>query len=83
MPPLTQCNKLKFWDDLINKESMLHHFQPSSQITRAIQDVAEAYCMIPITSNQWPGLVVRLCSADEFAINLCNDFGLTSAEGSA
>jgi len=47
----------------------------------AIRDVAEAYRTIPIVSDQWPGLVVKLVDEDQFAINICNNFGLTSAGG--
>ena len=53
----------------------IFNLPPGSQA--AIRDVAEAYRTIPVTSDQWPGLVVRLLGNDEFAINLCNDFGLT------
>ena len=56
-----------------------HNLPPGSQA--AIRDVAEAYCTIPITPDQWPGLVVKLLDEDEFAINICNNFGLTSAGG--
>ena len=52
---------------------------PRSQA--AIRDVAEAYRTIPISSDQWPGLVVKLLDKDQFAINTCNNFGLTSAGG--
>ena len=47
----------------------------------AIRDVAEAYRTIPILPDQWPGLVVRLVDDNQFAINVCNNFGLTSAGG--
>ena len=57
----------------------IFNLPPGSQA--AIRDVAEAYRTIPVISSQWPGLVVRLRGDDEFAINLCNDFGLTSAGG--
>ena len=51
---------------------------PGSQAS--IRDVAEAYQTIPISPEQWPGLVVKLCDDDQFAINT-NNFGLTSAGG--
>jgi hypothetical protein len=57
----------------------IFNLPPGSQA--AIRDVAEAYRTIPITADQWPGLVVKLLNDDEFAINICNDFGLTSAGG--
>ena len=43
--------------------------------------MAEAYCTIPITYSQWPGLVVKLWENDSFAINTCNNFSLTSTGG--
>jgi hypothetical protein len=57
----------------------IHNLPPGSQA--AIRDVAEAYRTIPITPDQWLGLVVKLLDDDEFAINTCNNFGLTSAGG--
>jgi len=57
----------------------IHNLPPGSQAS--IRDVAEAYRTIPITPNQWPGLVVKLHDDDSFAINTNNNFGLTSAGG--
>lgn len=37
--------------------------------------------MIPILPAQWPGLVIRLQAEDQFMVNVCNNFGLTSAGG--
>jgi hypothetical protein len=47
----------------------------------SVHDVAEAYRMIPALPSQWPGLVMRLEADDQFAVNVCNNFGLTSAGG--
>ena len=58
---------------------IVYNLPPGSQA--AIRDVAEAYRTIPITPSQWPGLVVKLLDEDKFAINICNNFGLTSAGG--
>jgi hypothetical protein len=57
----------------------IHNLPPGSQAS--IRDVAEAYRTIPITHTQWPGLVVKLREDNSFAINTCNNFGLTSAGG--
>ena len=57
----------------------IHNLPPGSQA--AICDVAEAYHTVPIISDQWLGLVVKLLGDDEFAINTCNSFGLSSAGG--
>ena len=57
----------------------IFNLPPGSQA--AIRDVAEAYRTIPIVADQWPGLVVKLLEEDEFAINTCDNFGLTSAGG--
>jgi hypothetical protein len=39
--------------------------------------------IVPFLSftSQWPGLVVKLRDENSFAINTCNNFGLTSAGG--
>ena len=58
---------------------IIYNLPPGSQA--AIRDVSEAYRTIPITSDQWPGLVVKLLDDDQYAINVCNNFGLTSAGG--
>ena len=57
----------------------IFNLPPGSQA--AIRDVAEAYRTIPILPEQWPGLVVKLREEDKYAINICNNFGLTSAGG--
>jgi hypothetical protein len=57
----------------------IFNLPPGSQA--AIRDVAEAYRTIPIAPEQWPGLVVKLLDEDQYAINTCNNFGLTSAGG--
>ena len=57
----------------------IFNLPPGSQA--AIRDVAEAYRTIPIIADQWPGLVVKLLDEDEFAINTCDNFGLSSAGG--
>ena len=58
---------------------LIAHLPPGSQAS--VQDVAEAYRTIPAHPNQWPGLIIRLQGEDSFAINVCNNFGLTSAGG--
>ena len=52
----------------------------------ACRDVAEAYRIIPLAENQWPGTVVRLdedgpTNAKTFAINTCACFGKKSSGG--
>jgi len=47
----------------------------------AVRDVAEAYRTIPIKPSQWPGLVVRLAEEDQYAVDTCCCFGLTSSAG--
>jgi hypothetical protein len=47
----------------------------------SVCDMAEAYQTIPITPEQWPGLVVKLRDDNQFTINTNNNFGLTSAGG--
>ena len=52
---------------------------PGSQAS--VRDVAEVYRTIPADPSQWPGLVIRLQEDDQFAVNICNNFGLASAGG--
>ena len=47
----------------------------------SVRDVAEAYRTVPANPSQWPGLVIRLQAEDQFAVNVCNNFGLASAGG--
>jgi hypothetical protein len=37
--------------------------------------------MIPAAPSQWSGLVIHLQAEDQFTVNVCNNFGLTSAGG--
>ena len=52
---------------------------PGSQAS--VRNVAEAYQTIPTLPSQWPGLVIHLQDDDQFAVNVCNNFGLMSAGG--
>ncbi|KAF7348033.1 Reverse transcriptase/ribonuclease H [Mycena sanguinolenta] len=52
---------------------------PGSQ--GAIRDVAEAYRTVPTCASQWPGAVVRLSPNDEFAVDTCVAFGVSSGSG--
>lgn len=58
---------------------LIARLPPGSQAS--VRDVTEAYRTIPATSSQWPGLVIRLQAENQFAVNVCNNFGLTSAGG--
>jgi hypothetical protein len=58
---------------------IIWHLPPGSQAS--IQDITEAYCTVPITPMQWPGLVVKLRDPNQFTINTNNNFGLTSGGG--
>ena len=55
------------------------YLPPGSQAT--VHNIAKAYRTIPVAPSQWLGLVIRLQAKDQFAINVCNNFGLTSAGG--
>ena len=67
------------WSTFATMCFTIHNLPPRSQA--AICNVAEAYHTIPIISEQWPGLVIKLLDEDKYAINTCNNFGLTSASG--
>ena len=59
--------------------TLVDNLPPGSQ--GACRDVAEAYRIIPLAPDQWPGLVVQLANPDEFGINKCNSFGCATAGG--
>jgi len=59
--------------------TLIDNLPPGSQ--GACRDVAEAYRIIPLAPDQWPGMVVQLSKPDEFGINKCNSFGSATAGG--
>ena len=67
------------WGTFSTVALLIARLPPGSQAS--IRDVAEAYRTIPALPAQWPGLVIRLQADDQFAVNICNNFGLTSAGG--
>lgn len=67
------------WGTFSEASLLFLRLPPGSQAST--RDVADAYRTIPLAQDQWPGTVVRLSDKDEFAINLCNCFGLASAGG--
>ena len=67
------------WGTFTTVALLFSRLPPGSQAS--VRDVAEAYRTIPVAPAQWPGLVVRLQADDQFAVNICNSFGLSSAGG--
>ena len=67
------------WGTFTTVTLIIAHLPPGSQAS--VHDMAEAYCTIPAKPDQWPGLIIHLRVDDQFAINVCNNFGLTSAGG--
>ena len=67
------------WGTFTTVALLIARLPPGSQAS--IRDVAEAYRTIPVQPAQWPGLVIRLQAEDQFAVNVCNNFGLMSAGG--
>ena len=67
------------WGTFANTCRLLWTLPPGSQ--GAVRDVSEAYRTIPLHPSQWPGAVVRLSDNDNFAVDTCNMFGLSSAPG--
>ena len=59
--------------------TLIDNLPPGSQ--GACRDIAEAYRIIPLAPDQWPGMVVQLAKPDEFGINKCNSFGSATAGG--
>jgi hypothetical protein len=67
------------WGTFSTVDLLFARLPPGSQAS--VRDVAEAYRTIPVAPSQWPGLVIHLQAHDQFAVNVCNNFGLTSAGG--
>jgi hypothetical protein len=67
------------WGTFTTVALLIARLPPGSQ--GSVRDVAEAYRTIPAHPSQWPGLVIRLQGEDQFAVNVCNNFGLTSGGG--
>jgi len=67
------------WGTFTTVALLIARLPPGSQAS--VCDVTEAYRTIPVTPSQWPGLVICLQADDQFAVNVCNNFGLTSAGG--
>ena len=67
------------WGTFATVYLLVAHLPTGSQA--AVRDVAEVYRTIPAAPSQWPGLVIRLQDKDQFTVNICNNFGLTSAGG--
>ena len=48
----------------------------------AVRDIAEAYRIIPLHKNQWPGIIVKISNnLEQFTLNTCNSFGCATAGG--
>ena len=78
----SQINSDEFpctWGTFSTVFLLVARLPPGSQAS--VRDVAEAYRTIPADASQWPGLVIRLQEDDQFAVNICNNFGLASAGG--
>ena len=80
-PPMLSINMRMSADEFTTSYStfpivslLLSFLSPESQ--GAVQDVAKAYCTIPIHALQWRGLVVCL-SKSQFAIDTALCFGFT------
>ena len=67
------------WGTFSTFTLLIVQLPPSSQAS--IRDVMDAYRTIPVLPDQWPGLVIRLQAEDQFAVNVCNNFGLTLGGG--
>jgi hypothetical protein len=67
------------WGTFATVALLISRLPPGSQAS--VRDVAEAYRTIPAIPSQWPGLVICLQADDQFAVNVCNNFGLMSAGG--
>ena len=67
------------WGTFATVALLISRLPPGSEAS--VRDVAEAYRTIPAAPAQWPGLVICLQADDQFAVNVGNNFGLSSAGG--
>jgi hypothetical protein len=68
------------WGTFRTISTLILNLPPGSQA--AVRDISEAYRIIPLHENQWPGVVVRISNQPEqFALNTCNSFGCATAGG--
>ena len=70
------------WGTFATVATLVWSLPPGS--TGACRDVAEAYRIVPLARDQWPGVVVRLNDDQDprpFALNTCTCFGKKSSGG--
>ena len=68
------------WGTFCTICTLVKNLPPGAQV--ATRDISEAYRIIPLHENQWPGIVVRTSNhPPAFALNTCNSFGCTTAGG--
>ena len=68
------------WGTFRTISTLIKNLPPGAQA--ATRDIAEAYRIIPLHENQWPGVVVRTSNHPSmFALNTSNSFGCTTADG--
>lgn len=68
------------WGTFRTMCTLIRSLPPGTQA--ATRDIAEAYRIIPLHENQWPGVVVRVSNDPElFALNTSNSFGCATAGG--
>ena len=67
------------WGTFATVAIIIAQLPPGSQAS--VCNVAEAYRTIHALPTQWLGLVIHLQAKDQFVVNTCNNFGLSSAGG--
>ena len=68
------------WGTFRTTCTLVRNLPPGAQA--ATRDIAEAYRIIPLHEDQWPGVVVRIANDTEmFALNTSNSFGCATAGG--
>ena len=72
------------WGTFSTVATLVQSLPPKS--LAACRDVSEAYRIIPLAQDQWPGVVVRLSEdsspdAKPFVVNTCTAFGKKSSGG--
>ena len=68
------------WSTFKTTCTLIRSLPPGAEA--ATREIAEAYRIIPLHKDQWPGVVVRISNQpDLFAVNTSNSFGCAMAGG--
>lgn len=64
------------WGTFTTIVLLIMHLPPGTQAS--VHNVAEVYRTILANPSQWPSLIICLQANNQFVVNVCNNFGLSS-----